>query len=581
MPPTPLPTPFPTKDPTICDATRADTCKADPSCKTKPGGAPKGVIEEWTNRGNMNCYDLGFDFGWKTGEPGCFNEIQSPFTADDETLMQTRIRECTDCEGTVPHATYQVNCREAEGNRFKFADITASTDMFVYAKAQTGSGYLFGYSAGTQLTVSTPGYQAITSMEFCFVCGGDNAQPVVNGIPVPRTTQNQCDGSYAINYDLARSAQELNVKVQAFPMDQDGLFDITIYDSPYAPAGMSTTAPGWCIDYDRFIGSKFYMMDIFSGFDKQLHSDAVDKPEFLPNVAWLINNVNVGDLWDTNGCKGTVGWKEYQGAIWKLIDNKDGSDHSYYGKRIECISNAIYQRALFEGNNYVPDCSNPSEQVPLIFVSDTDTHIDNQVIFSETYMSTIEGLCECVTSKPTGWPTLRPTAAPTTAKPTSFPTAKPTAFPTVKPTESPTDFPTAKPTEAPTAKPTEVPTTRPTEAPTEAPTEMPTGFPTAAPTPKTSLRTQPEEEVNDKTTPPTGAPVATPIQDDTMAPTSPPGTKGDPHFKTHGGEMYDVSIRGRSIFFLALKPSPFRSSHHFDANIIRCNDSSMEDVTWS
>ena len=156
MTPTNAPTPFPTKDPLVCDATRAEACKMDPNCKSKPAGAPQGVIEEWTGRGTMNCYELGFDFGWKTGDPGCFNEIQSPFTADEETLMQTKIRDCPDCDGTVPHATYQVNCRGAEGNQFKFADITASTDMYVYAKAQ--SGYLFEYKAGTQLTVSVGRY---------------------------------------------------------------------------------------------------------------------------------------------------------------------------------------------------------------------------------------------------------------------------------------------------------------------------------------------------------------------------------------------------------------------------------------
>ena len=44
---------------------------------------------------------------------------------------------------------------------------------------------------------------------------------------------------------------------------------------------------------------------------------------------------------------------------------------------------------------------------------------------------------------------------------------------------------------------------------------------------------------------PPDAPTQSPSQppDDTPSPTTPPGTQGDPHFKTHGGEMYDVSIK--------------------------------------
>ena len=479
------PTPAPTDAPEVCDASRADACAADPNCKAKPAGAPTGVIEEWSVSGNMNCVQLGFDFGWKTGDPGCFDEIQSPFTADGNTLIATPVRDCPDCDNSVKHATYQVNCKGAEGNQFKFAEITSSTDMYVYAKAQ--SGYLFEYKAGTKLTVSTPGYKAISHLEFCFLCGGDETtdpQPVINGIPAITTKSDQCDGDYVINYDLAQSATELDVKVQAFPGDADGLFDITISDAPYVPAGQtSITAPGWCIDYDRFIGSKTYQMDVFSGFDADLHSDAVDKPQFLPNLAWLINNINVGESWDTNGCTGTIGWKEYQGAIWKLIDDKDGSDHSYYGNRMECISIGISQRALAEGNNYVPNCDNPNEQVPLIFVSDDGTTIKNQVIFSETFLSSIEGMCECVAN-------------------TGSPTAKPTASPTAKPTASPTPSPTPKVT--------------------------------------TKTRTVVDDPpVVDKTKTPTAAPTKAPTPDEVMTETSAPGTKGDPHFKTHGGEMYD------------------------------------------
>ena len=107
-------------------------------------------------------------------------------------------------------------------------------------------------------------------------------------------------------------------------------------------------------------------------------------------------------------------------------------------------------------------------------------------------------------------PTKAPTAAPT-KNPTANPTARPTANPTARPTANPTARPTANPTSKPTANPTAKPTANPTSKPTGAPTEAPV------------------------------APEPAPPKDDVMTRSSPPGTKGDPHFKTHAGEMYDVS----------------------------------------
>jgi hypothetical protein len=61
-------------------------------------------------------------------------------------------------------------------------------------------------------------------------------------------------------------------------------------------------------------------MDIFSGYDADIHMGAVDKPYNFDVLAWLINNVNVGDNWDgKDGCKGKVTWTELQGAVWQVI----------------------------------------------------------------------------------------------------------------------------------------------------------------------------------------------------------------------------------------------------------------------
>ncbi|CAB9499705.1 Membrane [Seminavis robusta] len=108
--------------------------------------------------------------------------------------------------------------------------------------------------------------------------------------------------------------------------------------------------------------------------------------------------------------------------------------------------------------------------------------------------------------------------APTT-EPSPSPTDTPTSSPTSSPTSGPTSSPTAGPTGSPTSSPTGPQTGAPTGAPTGTPTETPTGSPTKAAT----------------------DPPAPDQPDDRSGGTEEVYVKGDPHFKTFGGDMYDVS----------------------------------------
>lgn len=76
------------------------------------------------------------------------------------------------------------------------------------------------------------------------------------------------------------------------------------------------TVEAWCIDYDRPIDTGTYSMDVFSAFDPDIHTDAVDKPQYFPNLVWLFNNVFVGDTWPkSRNCKGgKITWLDMQGA---------------------------------------------------------------------------------------------------------------------------------------------------------------------------------------------------------------------------------------------------------------------------
>jgi hypothetical protein len=94
-------------------------------------------------------------------------------------------------------------------------------------------------------------------------------------------------------------------------------------------------------------------------------------------------------------------------------------------------------------------------------------------------------------------------------------TTAPTPGPTLRPTPRPTPGPTSPPVPGPTKTPTPGPTASPTPSPTQGPTDPPAPD---QPTP------------GDRNGPPTYV-------------------KGDPHFKTFGGEMYDVRQCLRFVFF--------------------------------
>ena len=74
-------------------------------------------------------------------------------------------------------------------------------------------------------------------------------------------------------------------------------------------------------------------------------------------LMWLINNSEVGDRYDNgDGCSGTITFKEYQGAVWTIIDDNNGSGSRSTEGRMECIVQGIAADAVSTGGNYEPDC---------------------------------------------------------------------------------------------------------------------------------------------------------------------------------------------------------------------------------
>ena len=294
-----------------------------------------------------------------------------------------------------------------------------------------------------------------------------------------------CDGRWEIDHDVADSHNELKIEVKLQASGGDAHFNLVIKDEPYAPAGGEVIFDAWCIDYNRSIWAAEFEMDVFPAYDPDVHTDAVDFPDRLPALAWLINNRDVYDDYmdggvDENGdpCVGEISWRDYQAAVWYVIDKYQGQDNNYYNSqtdaafgRSECIAKGLAKAATdwlasTVDGTYELDCTKSDQLVPLLYVVDEgpDDTIMNQVLMSETNIHSITGFCVCIED---------------------------TASPTTSPTDSPDED---------TASPTVPPTASPTAAPTESP-------------------------------------------DDTPTPTTPPGTQGDPHFKTHAGEMYDVSTK--------------------------------------
>jgi hypothetical protein len=172
------------------DGSRNDACASNPVCSKQTGTFPRGVIEFWDTEANINCLAMGFDFGWKTGDPGCFNEAVSPFHADGSSLGSTEARSCPNWDCSLPPtAVYSVACSTPEGAQFKEADITSNIDMHIYVKAK--GGYLYEYKAGETLHVVTPGGKAISHIEFCFLCPKATDAPTKVILVVVRDTPSE------------------------------------------------------------------------------------------------------------------------------------------------------------------------------------------------------------------------------------------------------------------------------------------------------------------------------------------------------------------------------------------------------
>jgi hypothetical protein len=164
---------------------------------------------------------------------------------------------------------------------------------------------------------------------------------------------------------------------------------------------------GWCVDHARDINVwNWYSGDVMSAYDGRLQpggrfENAVDKPQNLPNLAWLINNINVGDQWNGDNCNYVITKQDLQNAVWDVIDDANGYETAdgtpiTSGWNVPdhvCVAKQVAALALEKGNDYQLDCSDPNEQIPILFiVDDSESNIQKQVMLGEYYLTDIEGL---------------------------------------------------------------------------------------------------------------------------------------------------------------------------------------------
>lgn len=305
--------------------------------------------------------------------------------------------------------------------------------------------------------------------------------------PRPEYNPNKDTEICTLNHTKILSSEEevaISVRV-AQRSEGDGLFDLNFITGEFA--GMNDIR-AWCVDLSRSLGSGDYNFDVFSSLDTSgvIHSDAVDKPELLPAINWLINKHPSGSTIDVDHCKAyghTITDQEFQLATWLVIDDADTDTvySSWENEEDRCVVHHLAETAR-EFDDYQPSCYDKDAKIGLLLVVDSDEgsdFIENQVLIAEIG---IGNACDCVSR---------------------IEAEEPTSTPTPGPTDSPTKYSAngAK-TRAPTTSPTEVPTKAPTDAPTSTPSKY-------------------------------SANVAK-----TRAPTT-SGANGDPHFKTWSGERYD------------------------------------------
>jgi len=218
-----------------------------------------------------------------------------------------------------------------------------------------------------------------------------------------------------INHTLIGDETEVSIKVTNSALNSDGYYQVNFIEGQFVNV---TDAKTWCVDVNRSISAGFsYRADTFSSYGNDtalLEYGAVDKPQFLPAVNYLMNEHPVGSVINVPGCvNNNITDHEFQVAVWTLIDASP-YPHLLVEGEVQCVVDFLVEVG-YNNPSYEPNCTDPDAVIGVLQVVDNwFGEILYQVLISEILLSQTEA-CECYdgggakTEPPTGAPTLAPT----------------------------------------------------------------------------------------------------------------------------------------------------------------------------
>lgn len=144
---------------------------------------------------------------------------------------------------------------------------------------------------------------------------------------------------------LAESSRQVTIKHLS---GADSYFEVNVTDSGL----LKGKYRGWCADWATLIeDDTVYQAKVYSSYSNSLPSGLVDKPEYLDEVNWLLNEHVVGEPSEAGG-NFTSG--DLQVAIWTLID--DSFSTSTVGPFSQARVNELVATALEQGSDFKPNC---------------------------------------------------------------------------------------------------------------------------------------------------------------------------------------------------------------------------------
>mmetsp|Transcript_26014 Transcript_26014/g.39964 ORF Transcript_26014/g.39964 Transcript_26014/m.39964 type:complete len:740 (+) Transcript_26014:71-2290(+) len=275
------------------------------------------------------------------------------------------------------------------------------------------------------LALLLPGVTASLETTSLRGTGKDLERAIFGGSPaVHRALDDTCvEGSYTsdtdalccmplqLDHDFLMGNMEISVTLegQQGPNESEiSYWYVTVDSDPVlggSLAGLSMNA--WCVDLSRGFGAGVFTLDVFSTYDDWNYDNALDSPEKLPNVNWLINTYRLGDevtvpASHNENCGAQdevaeVDWRTMQNAVWRIVDRGLTADGAYENADAnKCLEWFLIAEADANGNNFEPDCNDPDAELAILMILDDDSvenTIEAQVIIGEVKLSNLPGAC--------------------------------------------------------------------------------------------------------------------------------------------------------------------------------------------